>query len=425
MVEDDPHAGPKVRKHLRDRALAGLRMPPSAGPLSGLRVVEVAQGIAGPFFAMVLGDLGADVVKVEIPKVGDLARGWGPPFSSPRNSAYFLSVNRNKRSVELDLKSPEGADALRRLLKDADILVENFRPGTLEDLGFSPGVLQSINPRLLRVSITGYGPEGPSRNDPSFDLIAQARSGLMSVTGTTDGEPIRVGIALFDLAAGLYAVIGALTELREREAGRPFRAVEVNLLDTSVSMLTHWLPILSLEGHVPGPSGTAHPLIVPYQVLPTRDGFVALGVSTDILWHRFCEVLGLQTMEKDPRFVTNAARVAHRQEVLDRILPILRSWSTRQAVEELNRGGVPCGPLSRIEDLPTDPQIVFNHSILTVPAPGGRSVLVGGSPLASLLPEGSPVARLPPPDLGEHTKEVLQALFGRTNLPPTSPEPGP
>jgi crotonobetainyl-CoA:carnitine CoA-transferase CaiB-like acyl-CoA transferase len=373
-------------------------------------VVEVAQGIAGPFFAMVLGDLGADVIKVEIPRVGDLARGWGPPFSSPRNYAYFLSVNRNKRSLELDLKSPGGAEVLRRLLVDADILVENFRPGTLEDLGFGPAVLESINPRLLRVSITGYGPGGPSRNDPSFDLIAQARSGLMSVTGTPDGQPIRVGIALFDLAAGLYAAIGVLTQLREREAGRPFRPVQVNLLDTSVSMLTHWLPILSLEGRVPGPSGTAHPLIVPYQVLPTQDGFVALGVSTDILWHRFCQALGLGEMEKDPRFVTNAARVAHRQEVLDRILPVLRSWTTRRAVEELNRAGVPCGPLSRIEDLPQDPQIQFNHSILTVMAPGGRSVLVGGSPLASLLPEGGPVARRPPPDLGEHTEEILGEL---------------
>ncbi len=400
-------------------------MVPPGGPLDGLRVVEVAQGIAGPFFAMVLGDLGADVIKVEIPKVGDLARGWGPPFSSPRNSAYFLSVNRNKRSIELDLKTPEGADALRRLLQDADILVENFRPGTLEDLGFGPPVLQSINPRLLRVSITGYGPGGPSRNDPSFDLIAQARSGLMSVTGTTDGQPIRVGIALFDLAAGLYAIIGALTQLRERDAGRPFRAVEVNLLDTSVSMLTHWLPILSLEGHVPAPSGTAHPLIVPYQVFPTRDGFVALGVSTDILWHRFCEVLGLQEMEKDPRFVTNAARVAHRQEVLDRILPVLRSWSTGEAVEAFNRGGVPCGPLSRIEDLPRDPQIVFNRSILTVPAPGDRSVLVGGSPLASLLPEGTPVARRPPPDLGAHTEEILKELRERTPVRPISREQTP
>jgi formyl-CoA transferase/CoA:oxalate CoA-transferase len=361
---------------------------------------------------MVLADLGADVIKVEIPRSGDLARGWGPPFSSPRNSAYFISVNRNKRSLEVDLKSQEGKRVLERLLSLSDVLVENFRPGTMEDLDFGPERLRGINPRLVRVSITGYGPGGPSRNDPSFDLIAQARSGLMSVTGTPEGEPIRVGIALFDLAAGLYAVIGVLTELRERDRGHPVRPVEVNLLDTSISWLTHWLPLFSLEGHVPGPSGTAHPLIVPYQVLPVADGFIALGVSTDILWHRFCEVLGLKEIERDPRFATNAARVEHREEVLGRVLPVLQKWSVMEAVRRLNEAGVPCGRVSRIEDLPSDPQVQHNQSILSLLAPGGRQVLVGGSPLRSLLPESAPVARRPSPDLGEHTQEILRALEG-------------
>jgi formyl-CoA transferase/CoA:oxalate CoA-transferase len=359
---------------------------------------------------MVLADLGADVIKVEIPRSGDLARGWGPPFSSPRNSAYFISVNRNKRSLESDLKSPEGKRVLERLLSQADVLVENFRPGTMEDLQFGPERLSAINPRLIRVSITGYGPGGPSRNDPSFDLIAQARSGLMSVTGTAEGEPIRVGIALFDLAAGLYAVIGVLTELRERDRGNPVRPVEVNLLDTSISWLTHWLPLFSLEGRVPGPSGTAHPLIVPYQVLPAADGFIALGVSTDVLWHRFCVVLGLERIEQDPRFATNAARVEHREEVLGLVLPVLRKWPVEEAVLRLNEAGVPCGRVARIEDLPSDPQVQHNQSILSLPAPGGRSVLVGGSPLRSLLPEKAPVARRPSPDLGEHTREILGAL---------------
>ena len=382
-------------------------MNPDRRPLEGLKVVELSQGIAGPYCAMVLADLGADVIKVEIPRVGDLARGWGPPFASPHNSAYFLSVNRIKRSVELDLKSEFGREALRRLLRTTDVLVENFRPGTMSDLGFDRATLRSIHPNLVIASVTGYGPEGPSRNDPSFDLIAQARSGLMSVTGTVLGEPIRVGIALFDLAAGLYAAIGVLTQLRERDAGRSIAPVEVNLLDTSISMLTHWLPILSLEGRVPPPSGTAHPLIVPYQVLPTKEGFVALGVSTDILWHRFCGALDLGAIEQDPRFATNAARVAHREEVLAFVIPALARWTAREAAAELNRAGVPCAVVARIEDLPHDAQVSFNRSIVTMPAPHAGPVMVGGSPLRSLLPEGDPLVHRPAPDLGEHTVEVL------------------
>ncbi len=397
-------------------------MSSSVRPLSGLKVVELSQGIAGPYCAMVLADLGADVVKIEIPKVGDLARGWGPPFASPHNSAYFLSVNRNKRSVELDLKSEFGKEALRRLLKGADILVENFRPGTMADLGFDLPTLRRLKPDLVIASVTGYGPEGPSRNDPSFDLVAQARSGLMSVTGTVAGDPIRVGIALFDLAAGLYAAIGVLTQLRERDAGRPSVPVEVNLLDTSISMLTHWLPILSLEGKVPPPSGTAHPLIVPYQVFPAKEGFVALGVSTDILWHRFCGALGLPAIENDPKFATNAARVAHRGEVLQYVVPALARWTAKEAAAELNRAGVPCAVVARIEDLPRDPQVAFNRSIVTMPAPHAGEVMVGGSPLRSLLPEGDPLVHRPSPDLGEHTAEVLAevGLVPPTNSPASS-----
>jgi formyl-CoA transferase/CoA:oxalate CoA-transferase len=383
-------------------------------------VVELAQGIAGPYGTMILGDLGADVVKVEIPGVGDLARGWGPPFASPHNSAYFLSVNRNKRSIELDLKTPFGKEVLRQLVKDADVLVENFRPDVMANLGFDAATLQSIRPNLIVASITGYGPEGPSRNDPSFDLIAQARSGLMSVTGTVEGDPIRVGIALFDLAAGLYAAIGVLTQLREREAGRPVAPVEVNLLDTSVSMLTHWLPILSLEGKVPPPSGTAHPLIVPYQVLPTREGFIALGVSTDRLWHRFCEALGLEGIETDPRFATNAARVAHRDEVLSIVVPALGRWTAREAAENLNRAGIPCAVVARIEDLPRDPQVEFNGSIVTMPAPHAGTVMVGGSPLLSLLPSDEPLVYRPAPDLGEHTQEILRELGMTAPSTPTA-----
>ncbi|MGA7861081.1 MAG: CoA transferase, partial [Thermoplasmata archaeon] len=208
-------------------------MDPPPLPLAAVRVLDLSQGVAGPFCAMVLGDLGADVIKVEKPGSGDLSRGWGPPFASPHNSGYFLSVNRNKRSIVVDLKSPSGKEALRKLLAESDILVENFRPGALNRLGLDESTLQALRPGLIHASVTGYGPDGPSRDDPSFDFVIQARAGLMSLTGKS-GEPMRTPVAFFDLVGGLYAVIGILHELRTRNDGGTPRAVEVNLLDTAM-----------------------------------------------------------------------------------------------------------------------------------------------------------------------------------------------
>ncbi len=383
-----------------------MGLPPL--PLAGVRVVEISQGVAGPFCGMILGDLGADVIKVEKPGSGDLSRGWGPPFASPRNSAYYLSVNRNKRSIVVDLKSASGKEALLRLLAPADVLVENFRPGTLQQLGLDEATLQAVHPGLVHAAVTGYGPEGPSRNDPSFDFVIQARSGLMSLTGTP-GAPMRTPLAFFDLVAGLYAVIGILLELRKRESlpATP-RPVEVNLLDTATSLLGYWIAGYSLTHEAPQPTGAGHPLIVPYQLMPTSDGYVALAVGTDAQFQRLCGVLRREDLSRDPRFRTNDDRVAHRAELIDLLGPTFRSTPTAALVHDLSGAGVPCGPYQTIPELLWDPQVIHNSALTEMRAPGGTSVLVGAIPLGT--ERRGPVVHRPAPDLGQHTAEILKSL---------------
>ena len=382
-------------------------MDPPPLPLASVRVLDLSQGVAGPFCAMVLGDLGADVVKVEKPGSGDLSRGWGPPFASPHNSAYFLSVNRNKRSIVVDLKSSSGKEVLRKLLAESDVLVENFRPGALGRLGLDESTLQTIRPALIHASVTGYGPDGPNRDDPSFDFVIQARAGLMSLTGKP-GEPMRTPVAFFDLVGGLYAVIGILLELSARKDGETPRAVEVNLLDTAMSLLGYWITGYSLNHETPQPTGAAHPLIVPYQLLPTQDGYIALAVGTDLQFQRMCRVLHREDLARDPRFQTNDDRVARRAALIEILDPLFRRRATAELVRDLSAGGVPCGPYQTIPEVLRDPQVRHNAAVSEMAAPGGGTVIVGGIPLGTH--RRGPVVHRPAPDLGEHTEEILKDL---------------
>ncbi len=376
-------------------------------PLTGLKVLEISQGVAGPFCAMVLGDLGADVIKVEKPGSGDLSRGWGPPFASPGNSAYYLSVNRNKRSIVLDLRDRSDRDVFDRLVAWSDVFVDNSRPGALERLGLSDRRLQQLRPGLIRASVTGYGRDGPSRVDPSFDFAIQARSGLMSLTGTP-GAPMRTPVAFFDLVAGLYSVIGILLELRKRDSGERPAPVDVNLLDTATSLLGYWLTGYSLTHETPAPTGAGHPLIVPYQLLPTRDGFIALAVGTDEQFRQLCQALGQEGLSADARFRTNSDRVQHRAELIERLEPLLRQESTHDLVQRLSAAGVPCGPFQTIPEVLADAQVRHNASVVPMKSPGGREVSVGGIPLERVR-RGEVVHR-PAPDLGEHSEEILTEL---------------
>jgi crotonobetainyl-CoA:carnitine CoA-transferase CaiB-like acyl-CoA transferase len=376
-------------------------------PLASLRVIDLSQGVAGPFCAMVLGDLGADVIKVEKPGAGDLSRGWGPPFASPGNSAYFLSVNRNKRSIALDLKSAAGKNALRKLVARSDVLVENFRPGTLARLGFDAKALQRLRPGLIHSSVTGYGPTGPSRDDPSFDFAIQARAGLMSLTGTP-GEPMRTPVALFDLVAGLYGVIGILLELRRRDGGQATRPVEVSLLDTAMSLLGYWITGYSLTHEPPQPTGAAHPLIVPYQLMRTQDSYVALAAGTDLQFARLCHVLRRADLGRDPRFRTNDDRVRHRRALLAILEPLFRRRPAAKLVKELNAAGVPCGAYRTIPDVIRDPQVRHTGILEEMITPGGPPVVVGGLPLGRQR-RGSVVHR-PAPGLGVDSAQVEREL---------------
>ena len=382
-------------------------MGPSSLPLAGLRVLDLSQGVAGPFCSMILGDLGAEVIKVEKTGSGDLSRAWGPPFAGLHNSGYYLSINRNKRSIVVDLKSASGKEVLRKLLARADVLVENFRPGSMRRLGLGESALRSIRPGLIHATVTGYGPDGPSRDDPSFDFVIQARAGLMSLTGKP-GEPMRTPIALFDLVAGLYAVVGVLLELRAQDHRRAPHAVEVNLLDTAMSILGYWITGYSLTHETPQPTGSEHPLIVPYQLLPTQDGYIALAVGTDLQFRHLCEVLRLNDLLKDPRFRTNDDRVAHRAELIGRLGPRFLSEPSGSLVRSLSAAGVPCGPYQTIPEVLRDPQVRHNSVVSEMRTPGGGTVQVGGLPLGRQ--RRGRVVRRPAPDLGQHTEQVLKSL---------------
>ena len=292
----------------------------NAGPLSGTRIIDLSTVLAGPYATMILADLGADVIKIEPPD-GDATRGWGPPWvgdleRGTRTAAYFLAVNRNKRAVRLDLKTPDGGDVLRRLLADADVLVENFRPGALDKLGFDDETLRSVNPALVHLAISGYGRTGPAKDRPGYDFVIQAVGGLMSITGDADadgGRPTKVGVAISDIVTGLYAVIGILAALLAR--GDTGQRVDVSLLGSTLAVLVNQAQNAFVTGRSPARRGNAHPNIVPYETFSTADGVLAVAVGSERQWPRFCEALGLPDLAEDPRFATNGDRVEHRDEL--------------------------------------------------------------------------------------------------------------
>jgi crotonobetainyl-CoA:carnitine CoA-transferase CaiB-like acyl-CoA transferase len=375
-----------------------------AAPLAGLRVVDLSRVLAGPLCTMILGDLGADVVKVERPDGGDDTRGWGPPFVGA-DAAYFLSLNRNKRSVTIDLRTPDGVAAVRRLAADADILIENFRPGLMSDLGLDPGSLRAANPRLVTCSLTAFADtvaDGAAR--PGYDIIVQALSGLMSVTGEPDRPPVKVGVALLDVIAGLYAAIGILAAVHERATTGLGRHVDVALYDAAVAAMVNQAANTLIGGLVPGPMGTAHPNIVPYQAFEAADRPFILAAGNDRLFRRTCEVAGHPEWADDVRFATNDARVRNRAT----LVPMLRdTFSARPAsdwLEALERAAVPCAPVRTMHDVFTSPEGLALVQEVDDPERGTVLRLVK-SPIR-FDGAATPIRR-PPPTLGAHSEEVL------------------
>jgi crotonobetainyl-CoA:carnitine CoA-transferase CaiB-like acyl-CoA transferase len=381
--------------------------PQPALPLRGLKVIDFSRVLAGPLCTMLLGDMGAEVLKIEDPRHGDDTRAWAPFVDGW--STYFLSVNRNKKSVAIDLKSAEGVSLLEDLIRAGDVLVENFRPGTLERLGFGPDRARSLNERLIYCSISGYGSTGPRSNLPGYDMVIQGESGLMDVTGFPETGPTKVGVAITDCLAALYAVQGILLAHIDRMRTGKGQFLDIALLDSAVSVLGLPTGIVAATGRSPGRLGNEHPSLAPYEPYPAADGSVIVAVANPRLWSRFCTAVGLEALEHDPRFATNSDRLENRDAMNHLIRECFKEKSVELLIERLGAAGVPCGRVRTIDEVLQDPQLAARQMLVDIAA-GDGSVKVPGNPVKlSGLPA---LAAMPPPALGQHTSEVRQATRG-------------
>ena len=387
------------------------------GPLAGLRVIDLSTVLAGPYATMLLADLGADVIKVEPPE-GDATRGWGPPWvgdaeAGTRTAAYYLAVNRNKRSVRLDLRQAAGADILRRLLTDADVLIENFRPGALARLGFDDPALRALNPDLIHLAISGYGPDGPAAERPGYDFVIQAVAGLMSITGDDDadgGHPTKVGVAISDVVSGLFATIGILAGLLARRQDGPVRGqrIDVSLLASTLAVLVNQAQNAFTTGESPGRRGNAHPNIVPYETFATSDGQIVVAVGSERQWPRFCAAIGDAALADDPRFATNGDRVASRAALRPLIAERLAARSSAHWLAVLADADVPCGSITDVLTAFESPEARARSMLVEVEHPALGVLRQAGIPIE--FDETPGAVRTAPPLLGEHTDEVLAEL---------------
>ncbi|MHC6222446.1 CaiB/BaiF CoA transferase family protein [Arthrobacter sp. MMS24-S77] len=382
----------------------------SEGPLAGKLVVDLSRALAGPHAGMMLGDLGARVIKVENPDGGDDTRGWGPPFvDTPegRESTYFLSCNRNKESIRLDLKATEGKAALRELLRRADVLVENFRPGTLDRLGFDPASLEELNPRLVVLAISGFGHDGPEGHRAGYDQIAQGEAGLMSLTGSGPGDPQRVGVPIGDVLAGIHGAYGVLAALLERERTGRGQVVRTSLLSSIVSVLAFQGTRWTVGGEVPQAQGNHHPSIAPYGLFRCADGAVQIAVGSEGLWRRFAAGFGLST--EDERWRDNQSRVAHRVELIETIEAAFSGSDAEELLARLEAAGVPGGRVRSLDEVFAWEQARSQHLAVELQHPTLGRIEVPGSPLRFFQPDGTETTRLrhsAPPRLGEHDDAV-------------------
>ncbi len=377
-------------------------------PLEGVKVLDLSQVLAGPYATMALADLGADVLKVEHPERGDDTRHWGPPFAGEgedRQSAYFLSVNRNKRSLGVDLKTPEGVERVKRLAADADVLVENWRRGALEKLGLGYETLKETNPGLVYCSITGFGP-GPDEDRPGYDFLAQARAGAMGITGFPDsegGEPTKVGVAIADIVCGLHAATAVLAALHRRSETGEGARIEVPLFESALSWLANRAQEYLVSGEDTGRMGNAHPTIVPYQTFAASDKAFAVAVGNDAQFARLCQAIGREDLSGDERYAKNPSRVANREDL---VAALQREFSNRTAaewVEKIGEAGVPCGPVNTLADVFEDEHVLDSGMLQDVDHPTAGMMRMFASPVL-VDRERLPIRR-PPPSLGHHTNE--------------------
>lgn len=379
-----------------------------AGALAGVRVLDFTRVLAGPFCAMLLGDLGAEVIKVENPNGGDDTRQWGPPYFGEGESAlsaYFVSVNRSKRSLTLNLKTEQGRAIARQLVADSHILIENFKVGGMAEYGLGYDDLKTLHPALVYCSITGYGQDGPYRDRPGYDYAIQAMSGLMSITGPADGEPHKVGVAVSDVFTGLFALTSILAALRHSERTGQGQHIDIALLDSQIAALVNVASNYLVSGQTPPRLGNAHPNIVPYQTFGAADRDFVLNVGNDRQFRALCRVIGQPVLADDPRYATNPARLEHRAPLVELLSAAFAQKSAGEWVDALLTAGIPAAPILSVADALNDPQVQARGLVQQVHTAAGDLPLVGPPMRLSATP---PVVRLPPPALGEHTDAVLR-----------------
>lgn len=389
-----------------------------AGPLSHIKVLDLSRVLAGPWASQILADLGADVIKVERPGGGDDSRAWGPPFlkdakgAYTKESGYYLAANRGKRSITLNLDTTEGQDLVRQLAAQSDIVLENFKVGTLERFGLGYKALQAINPRLIYCSITGFGQTGPKKSNPAYDFLIQAMGGMMSVTGEKDdrpgGGPQKVGIPIIDLITGIYSAVAVLAALANREVSGKGDYIDIGMLDVQVGLLSNQAMNYLVAGRTPQRNGNAHPNIQPQKVFACKDGDIVLVVGNDSQFQKLCVVLGLPELANDERFTTNPARVKHQDILLPKIDQAFARENRSYWVEHLSDAGVPCGPINSIPEVFDDPQIKERKMLRYLPHPSGSMVPQVVSPFRFANAELE--YQNPPPLLGQHSDEVLHEL---------------
>jgi formyl-CoA transferase len=374
--------------------------------LEGVRVLDLSRILAGPFATQILSDLGAEIIKVEMPVIGDGTRAWGPPYVEGE-AAYYLCINRNKRSITINLKSAEGRAIVRKMARDADIVIENFKADELDNMGLGYEVLRQDNPNLIFASISAYGPVGPYRERPGFDFIMQAQTGIMSLTGPAEGEPSRVGVAVVDITTGLYCANAILAALfaRERHPQKLGQKVEVSLYECALAWLANVASNYLVSGKNPGRYGNAHPNVAPYQPFDTKDIPMALGVGTDNQFAKLCQVLNRPDLAEDVRFKKNANRLLYREQLVPLVQELLLEKKADEWIELLTAADVPAGPINTVERVFLDPHTAALEIVKEIEHPTIGKLKLVGSPIR--MSETPPVVELPPPLLGQHTAEIL------------------
>jgi len=378
-----------------------------SGPLNGIRVIDLTRVLAGPYATMILGDLGAEIIKIEQPDIGDESRGVGPFENGV--SLYFMSINRGKKSITLNLRTERGKKIFLDLLKQSDVVIENFRPGAMKRLGLDYETIKPHNPKIIYAACSGFGQTGPYSTRGAYDMIIQAMGGIVSITGEPGRAPVRVGASIGDMTAAMYTVIGILSALRHREQTGEGQMVDVAMLDCQVSILENAIARYMSTGEVPQPLGSRHPSFTPFEAFETQDGHVVLAIGNNNLWAKFCAEVGRPELTDDERFKTNALRTEHYDELRPILADVMKKHTTNQWVEEMEKAGIPCGPINTVDKVVEQPQIQARKMIVEVEHKTAGKVKMAGIPIKFSDTPGK--VEEPAPDLGEHTSEVLSGLL--------------